>query len=76
MLWGLVVQGAAVLNRWSASWRDQSRHERVGGVGGQAVGQANVQRKGTARRTRRAPALRLCVLLESEEQEDHVAGEE
>lgn len=31
---GLVVQGAAVLNRWSASWRDQSRHERVGGVGG------------------------------------------
>lgn len=73
---GLVVQGAAVLNRWSASWRDQSRHERVGGVGGQAVGQANVRRKGTARRTRRARALRLCVLLESEEQEDHVAGEE
>ena len=66
------MEGAAVLNRWSITWKDPSRRGE-----GEAVGQASARRKGAARRPSRAKALMVCVLLVSEEpQGDHGAGEE
>lgn len=46
VLLGVVVEGAAVLNRWSVTWKDLSRREE-----GEAVSEASTWRKNTAGRT-------------------------
>lgn len=49
------MEGAAVLNRWSVTWKDLSRREE-----GEAVSEASTWRKSTSGRTSRAKAP-MCV---------------